>query len=40
MVNLVLNIKCIRLKFMLETISYSKVDPVIQWAQVFIAVAT
>ena len=29
MVNVVLDIKCIRLKFVLETIKYNKVDPVI-----------
>jgi len=29
MVNVVLDLKCIRLKYMLETINYNKVDPVI-----------
>jgi len=29
MVNVVLDITCIRLKYMLETINYNKVDPVI-----------
>jgi len=29
MVNVVLDLKCIRLKYMLETIIYNKVDPVI-----------
>ena len=29
MVNVVLDLKCIRLKNMLETINYNKVDPVI-----------
>jgi len=29
MVNVVLDLKCIRLKFVLETINYNKVDPVI-----------
>jgi len=29
MVNIVLDLKCIRLKYMLETINYIKVDPVI-----------
>jgi len=29
MVNVVLDLKCIRLKYMLETINYKKVDPVI-----------
>ena len=29
MVNDVLDLKCIMLKYMLETINYSKVDPVI-----------
>ena len=29
MVNVVLDLKCIRLKYMLETINYIKVDPVI-----------
>jgi len=29
MVNVVLDIKCIILKYMLETINYNKVDPVI-----------
>ena len=29
MVNVVLDIKCVRLKYMLETINYNKVDPVI-----------
>jgi len=27
MVNVVLDLKCIRLKFVLETINYNKVDP-------------
>jgi len=30
MVNVVLDLKCIRLKYMLETINYNKVDPVIK----------
>ena len=38
MVNVVLDIKCTSLKYMLETINYNKVDPVIKWAQRFIAV--
>jgi len=29
MVNVILDINCIRLKYMLETIFYNKVDPVI-----------
>jgi len=29
MVTVVLDLKCIRLKYMLETINYNKVDPVI-----------
>jgi len=29
MVNIVLDLKCIRIKYMLETINYNKVDPVI-----------
>ena len=29
MVNVVLDLKCIQLKYMLETINYYKVDPVI-----------
>jgi len=29
MVNVVLDLKCVRLKDMLETINYNKVDPVI-----------
>jgi len=29
MVNVVLDLKCIQLKYMLETINYNKVDPVI-----------
>ena len=29
MVNVVLDLECIRLKYMLETINYNKVDPVI-----------
>jgi len=29
MVNVVLDLKCLRLKYMLETINYNKVDPVI-----------
>ena len=40
MVNVVLDLKCIRLKYMLETINYNKVDPVIKWAQIFITVST
>ena len=28
-VNVVLDIECIRLKYMMETINYNKVDPVI-----------
>jgi len=28
-VNVVLDLKCIRLKYMLETINYNEVDPVI-----------
>ena len=40
MVNVVLNIKCIILKYMLETNSYNKVDPVIYWAHFFITVST
>ena len=40
MVSVVLDIQCIRLKYMLEAINYNKVDPVIQWAQMFITVAT
>jgi len=30
MVNIVLDQKCIRLKFVLETINYNKIDPVIK----------
>jgi len=33
MINVVLDLKCLRLKYMLETINYNKVDPVIKWAQ-------
>ena len=40
MVNVVLDLKYIILKNMLETINYNKVDPVIWWAQIFITVAT
>ena len=40
MVNVVLDLKWIRLKYMSETINYNTVDPVIYWAQLFIAVAT
>jgi len=40
MVTVALDLKCIRLKCMFETINYNKVDPVIQCAQIFIAVAT
>ena len=40
MVNVVIYITCIRLKYMLETIRHNKVDHVIYWAQIFIAVAT
>jgi len=29
MVNVVLDLNCIKLKYMLETITYNKVDPVI-----------
>jgi len=29
MVNVVLDLKCVRLKYKLETINYNKVDPVI-----------
>ena len=39
MVNVVLDLKCVRLKYMLETINYNKVDPVIKCAQIFLAVA-
>ena len=40
MVNVVLDLKLIRLKYMVETINYNKVDPVNKWARIFIAVAT
>ena len=40
MVNVVLDLKCIILKYMLETVNYNKVNPVILWAQFFITVAT
>jgi len=40
MVNVVLDLNCIRLKYMLDKINYNKVDPVIKWAQIFIMVAT
>ena len=40
MVNVVLDLKWIRLKYMLETIKYNKVGPVIWWAHIFITVAT
>ena len=40
MVNVVLDLKCIRLKYMLETINCNKVDPVIYRAPIFIKVAT
>jgi len=36
MVNVVLDLKCIILKYVLETINYNKVYPVIKWAQIFI----
>ena len=36
MVNVGLDIEWIRLKYMLETIKYNEVDPVIYWAQIFI----
>jgi len=35
MVNVVLDLKCIRLKYMLETINYNKVEPDSKWAQMF-----
>ena len=31
MVNVVLDLKCIILKYMLETVNYNKVNPVILW---------
>jgi len=40
MVNVVLDLTCIRLKNMLETINYNKVHPVIYWAQIFIMFIT
>jgi len=40
MVNVVLDITCIIVKYMLETIYYNKVDPVNKWAQIFKTVAT
>jgi len=40
MVNVVLDLKCRRLKYMWETINYNSVDPVNNWAQMFIAVST
>jgi len=40
MVNGVLDLKCRRLKYMLETIKYNTIDPVIKWAQFFITVET
>jgi len=40
MVNVVLDLKCIILKYMLETIKYNKGDPVIKWAQNFVTVST
>jgi len=39
MVNVVLDLKWIKFRNMMETINYNKVDPVIQWAQIFITVA-
>ena len=39
-VNVVLDLKCIILKYMLETINNNKVDPVIKWRQILITVAT
>ena len=32
-VNVVLDLKWIRFKYMYETINYTRVDPVIEWAQ-------
>ena len=40
MVNVVLDLKCMNLKFVLETINHNNVDPVIWWAQISIMVAT
>ena len=33
MVTVVLDVECIRLKYMLQIINYNQVDPVIEWAQ-------
>ena len=38
MVNVVLDINWIRLKFMLETINYDKIEFVIYWAQISITI--
>jgi len=35
MVNVALDLMCIRLKYMLETIKHNKVDPVSKWAQIW-----
>ena len=40
MVIVVLGLKCIILKYMLETIYYDKVEPVIYWAQLYITIET
>jgi len=39
-VNVVLDLKCIRLMNMLETINTYKADPAISWAHIFITVET
>jgi len=38
MVDVVLDPKCIRLKYMSETINHKKGDPVIECAQIFITI--
>jgi len=40
MVNVVLDLQCIILTYMLETINYNKDDPVIVWAQIFKMITT
>ena len=39
MVTIVLDLTCIGLSYMLETINYNKVDPVSWWAQIFITIS-
>ena len=40
MVNVVLDLKCIIFKYIVETFNYNQVDPVIKWAQLFKTVTT